>query len=131
MFGSISMPPFPSLPEFFLDRSLARRVVAALLRDAGWTVRTHIEVFGDRDQVVKDVEWLELCGQQGWIVLTMDRRIRYHRDEVAAIRRHAVRAFVLASGNLVARDQARRLVTTRRRSLPRVSTGGRSSMPCT
>jgi hypothetical protein len=125
------MPPFPSLPEFFLDRSLARRVVAALLRDAGWTVRTHIEVFGDRDQVVKDVEWLELCGQQGWIVLTMDRRIRYHRDEVAAIRRHAVRAFVLASGNLVARDQARRLVTTRRRSLPRVSTGGRSSMPCT
>lgn len=42
--------------------------------------------------------------------MTMDRRIRYHRDEVAAIRRHAVRAFVLASGNLVARDQARRLV---------------------
>jgi hypothetical protein len=66
----------PSPPEFFVDRSLARRDVAAALRLAGWTVRTHIEVFGARDEVVEDVEWLERCGHQGWIVLTMDRRIR-------------------------------------------------------
>ncbi len=81
-----------------------------MLRAAGWSVLTHIEVYGDRDQEITDVEWLERCGREGWIVLTMDRRIRYHRAEIAAIRRHRVRAFVLASGNLSASQQGRRFV---------------------
>lgn len=109
------MPPFLSRPEFFLDRSLARRVVAGALRDAGWSVRTHIEVYGDRDQEVRDVEWLELCGREDWIVLTMDRRIRYHGAEIAAIRRYRVRAFVLTSGNLSASQQAQRFVSNAER----------------
>lgn len=104
------MPPFPSRPEFFLDRSLARRVVAGMLRSAGWSIRTHIEVYGGRDQEVEDVEWLELCGREGWIALTMDRRVRYHPAEIAAIRRHRVKAFALASGNLRAADQAHRFL---------------------
>lgn len=105
------MRPLRSRPEFFLDRSLARRVVAASLRDAGWLVRTHIEVFGDRDEEVDDAEWLELCGTNGWVVLTMDRRIRYRRAEIAAVRRHRVRAFALASGNLQASGQAARFLS--------------------
>lgn len=104
------MPRSRSLPEFFIDRSLARRDVAEALRGVGWLVRTHLEVFGDRDQEITDVEWLELCGREGWIVLTMDRRIRYHRAEIAAIRRHRVQAFVLTSGNLTAGQQAQRFV---------------------
>ena len=104
------VPQPRSRPEFFIDRSLARRIVADALRAAGWSVRTHIEVYGVRDQEVRDVEWLELCGGEGWAVLTMDRRIRYHRVELSAIRRHRVRAFVLASGNLSAPDQARRFI---------------------
>jgi hypothetical protein len=104
------MPLSRSRPEFFLDRSVARRVVAAALREAGWSVRTHIEVYGDRDEAVEDVEWLELCGTEGWAVLTMDRRLRYRPSEIAAIRRHRVRGFALASGNLQALDQARRLL---------------------
>lgn len=73
-------------------------------------MRTHLEVFGARDEVVEDVEWLELCGREGWIVLTMDRRIRYNHAEIAAIRRFGVRAFALTSGNLTAAEQARRFV---------------------
>src|SRR3990172_1124596 len=42
-----SVPRSLSLPEFFIDRSLARRDVAEALRGAGWLVRTHLEVFGD------------------------------------------------------------------------------------
>jgi hypothetical protein len=71
------VPPSPSPPEFFLDRSLGGHDVANALRQAGWVIRTHLEVYGDRDQNVEDVEWLELCGRQGWPALTMDRRIRY------------------------------------------------------
>lgn len=111
------MPRSPSLPEFFIDRSLARRDVAEALRGAGWLVRTHLEVFGDRDQEITDVEWLELCGREEWIVLTMDRRIRYHRAEIAAIRRHRLRAFVLTSGNLSASQQAQRFVANAERIL--------------
>lgn len=59
------MPRSHSRPEFFLDRSLARRVVAGVLREAGWSLMTHIEVYGARDQEVEDVEWLELCGSEG------------------------------------------------------------------
>ncbi len=104
------MPPSRSQPEFFIDRSLARRDVADALRRDGWLVRTHLEVFGERDQEVTDVEWLELCGREGWVVLTMDRRIRYHRAEIAAIRRHRVQSFVLTTGNLTAGQQAQRFV---------------------
>jgi hypothetical protein len=36
-------------PEFFLDRSLGRRQVPTLLRDAGWKLRTLAEVYGVPD----------------------------------------------------------------------------------
>lgn len=103
------MPQCRSRPEFFLDRSLAGRV-GELLRAASWNVRTHIEVYGGRDEDVEDVEWLELCGREGWIALTKDRRVRYRPFEIAAVRRHRVKAFALASGNLRAVDQAQRFL---------------------
>lgn len=78
-------------------------------------MRTHLEVYGDRDQAVTDLEWLELCGRRDWAVLTMDRRIRYHRAEIAAIRRHRVKAFALTSGNLTAAGQAERFVANAER----------------
>lgn len=104
------MSPSPPPPEFFLDRSLGRYAVAAALRAAGWDIRTHAEVFGKRDEVVADAEWLERCGRQGWVALTKDRRIRYRPAEVAVIRRHGVRAFVIPRGSLTAAEQASRFV---------------------
>lgn len=104
------MPQSRSLPEFFLDRSLARRVVATALRHAGWNIRTHIEVYGARDQEVEDVEWLERCGSESWVALTKDSRIRYRPAEIATIRRHRVRAFALVGGNLEAPGQAARFL---------------------
>lgn len=104
------MSPSPSPPEFFVDRSLGRHHVADALRAAGWILRTHVEVFADRDEAVPDVEWLEYCGREGLVVLTKDRKLRYRRREIAVIRRHRVRAFVLTRGNLRAADQARRFI---------------------
>ncbi len=109
------MPPSHSPPEFFLDRSLGGRDVADALRDAGWIIRTHVEVYGVRDQNVHDVEWLELCGRENWPALTMDRRIRYRPAEIAAVRRHRVKAFALTSGNLTAAGQAERFLGNGRR----------------
>ena len=104
------MPLIPSRPEFFIDRSLARRVVAEELRAAGCSVRTHLEVYGDRDESVPDEEWLERCGRESWVVLTMDKRIRWRPLEISAIRRFRVRVFSLTSGNLTSAEQARSFV---------------------
>ena len=92
-------------PEFFLDRTLGRRIVAAGLRDLGWSVVTHHELFGDRDQDVDDVEWIDECSRRGSPVLSNDKRIRYRPAEIAAIRSSAVRIFVLSSGSLKAEQQ--------------------------
>ena len=100
----------PSLPEFFIDRSLGRHDVATRLRAAGWLVTTHHEVYGSRDESVPDTEWLEHCGTEGLVVLTKDRRLRYRPAEAEAIRRYGVKAFVLTRGNLTADQQARRLL---------------------
>ena len=101
---SPSQPP----PDFFADRSLGRRRVAEALRRAGWSICTHHEVFGDRDEEVPDVEWLEYCGREALPVLTKDRRLRYRPEEIAAIRRYRVKAFVLTRGSLRATEQAAR-----------------------
>ena len=109
------MSPSPSPPEFFIDRSLGKRVLPDALRNTGWTLRTHAEVYGDRDETVVDAEWLELCGREGLIVVTKDRRIRYRPTEVSAIRRHRVRAFVLGGGQLKASEQVARLLANAER----------------
>jgi hypothetical protein len=101
--------------EFFLDRSLGRHHVAQALRNAGWILRTHHEVYGDRDEDVPDVEWLELCGRESLPVLTKDRRLRYRPTEIAAIRSFGVRAFVLTGGSLRATEQAARFDRSRHR----------------
>ncbi len=97
-------------PEFFVDRSLGRHQVAASLRAAGWSVTTHHEIYGERDQSVPDVEWLELCADNGFAVLSKDRRLRYRPAEIAVIRRRRLRVFVLSRGHLTGEEQAGRFV---------------------
>ncbi len=63
------------LPDLFWDRSLGRRQVPALLRDAGVRLHTLAEMYGvPADEAVADTEWLELVGQRGWPVLVKDER---------------------------------------------------------
>lgn len=102
-----------SQPEFFVDRSLGRIQVPVALRAVGWVLRTHFEAFGARDERVPDAEWLEMCGREDLPILSKDRRLRYRPQEIAAIRRHNVRAFVLTQGSLRAAEQVARLEANR------------------
>jgi hypothetical protein len=104
-----------SQPEFFVDRSLGRHQIADALRQAGWRLRTHVEVFPDRDECVADVEWLEYCGHEKLVVLAKDRRLRYRPAEIAVIKEFRLKAFVLSSGNLKAAEQIRRFLDNARR----------------
>jgi hypothetical protein len=109
--------PSPPRREFFLDRSLGRRVVPEALRAIGWTIRTMHEVYGARDEDVPDVEWLERCGREGWVALSKDKNIRHNPLERAAVEAHAVRMFVIASGRLTGGQQAERFVVNAERIL--------------
>jgi hypothetical protein len=74
------------LPELFLNRSLGRHQIPALLRSAGLRLRTLAEVYGvPADETIVDVDWLTGSGQQGWVVLMKDERIRYHPAELLRI----------------------------------------------
>ena len=85
------------------------------LRAAGWTVLTHHDVYGARDEQVPDVEWLEMCGRKNLAVLTKDGRLRYRPAEIDAIRHFGVKAFVLTAGSLRAAEQAARFDARRQR----------------
>lgn len=45
--------------------------------------------------------------------LSKDKRLRYRREEIAAIRRHGVKAFILARGSLRAAEQVGRFERNR------------------
>ena len=84
----------PGSLEFFVDRSLGRKQVPALLRNAGWDLRTLAEVYGvPMDETVEDPDWLELAGERGWAVLMKDDRIRYRKAELGALIAGNVQAF--------------------------------------
>lgn len=94
-------------PHFFVDRSLGAVQVPRLLRDAGWILTTLTEHFGKpADESVADVDWLALCGKEGWPVLMKDERIRYRAAERQALVDARVTAFCLASGNLRSAEMA-------------------------
>lgn len=60
---------------------------------------------GTRDEV-----WLSFVGTSSWIVLTKDKHNRYNQWEKSALRRHRVREFYFASGNMNASEMANALV---------------------
>ena len=98
-------------PDFFIDRSLGQKQVPALLRDAGWKLRTLAEVYGvPNDETINDPAWLRLAGEQGWAVLMKDEKVRYRAAELHALIAGDVRTFCLTSGNLPAEEMARCLL---------------------
>jgi hypothetical protein len=77
----------------------------------GLRLHTLAEVYGiPTDETVADTEWLARAGQQGWVVLMKDDRIRYRPVERAAVLDHRVRAFCLSSGNMLAAEMAQRFI---------------------
>ena len=109
--------PSASPPEFFIDRSLGRHVVADALREAGVVVHVMADVYGERiGQGLADEEWLRDVGERGWVVLMKDAKIRYRPAELGVIIDHGLQAFCLTNANLRGVEMAARLVA----NLPRI-----------
>lgn len=106
------------LPRLFLDRSLGSVKVPGVLREAGLCLITLVEHYGrPRDEEVTDPEWLELAGDNGWVALTKDKRIRLVHENRQALITHGVRCFYIANQSLTGEEMAARYL----RSLPRIT----------
>jgi len=97
----VSKPP--EKPVFFLDRNLGRNKFSNILRAHGLQIEVHDDHFKPD---APDPEWLTEVGARGWIVVTVDRRIRYRQLEWLAFKAGMVRAFAFSSGNLRAEEMA-------------------------
>jgi hypothetical protein len=76
---------------FFTDRDLGRQF-PSVLHAAGLTVVRHSDLFPPE---ATDEEWLARVGDEQWLAVTHDRRIRYKPNELAAVERHRVALLVV------------------------------------
>jgi hypothetical protein len=53
-----------------------------------------------------DESWLKTAGEQGWVVLLRDQRIRHRANERAALLGAGVAAFVFTGGQVTAAETA-------------------------
>jgi len=65
------------------------------LRAAGVNLEVHYDHF---DQGTPDPVWLPQIGRRGWVLLTIDARLRYNRLEQQAILENGIAAFVFTGG---------------------------------
>jgi len=109
-------PPF----QYFIDECLGRRVRDALesVLESDEQVHTLADHF---DRGTKDEVWLQSVGKRGWVVLTMDGKLRYRPNERAALLSANVAAFMVktARGEVM----AERVV----RAMPQIRTALRGS----
>ena len=99
------------LPDLFLDRSLGRKKVPDLLRTEGLRLVTLAEHYGiPDDETIEDTDWLQLCGEKGWLAIMKDDRIRYVGAEKQALIEHRVRAAVITNAHLPASEMAARII---------------------
>lgn len=76
--------PPEETPVFFLDRTFGRNVVAQMLRDAGFILRTTYEEYGEADSRIADPVIIANCGLLNRVLLTGDQDlIRTWHKEIA------------------------------------------------
>jgi hypothetical protein len=113
-------------PRFLLDRSVGRYVIAEGMQADGFEVETLASLYGEqRAQSVKDEEWLQAAGTDGFVVITADSAIRRRPSEIAAVERYGVKMFCIANGHLTGPDQ----LALVRQHMPRILREARTPGP--
>jgi PIN like domain len=87
-------------PEFFLDRSLGRRVGDGL-EARGWTIHRVAEHFPLDAQHIPDEVWLAYGLERGWSPLCKDGRIRGRQVEREPLERFGAVLFYLDNQRLL------------------------------
>jgi hypothetical protein len=117
-------PPAPP-PEFFIDRSLGRYIVAEAIRALGYVVHSMADVYPkDEDLHVRDTRWIADADANSWVVLTKDERITRHADEQLALIEGHLRVFAIGNQHLTGPVMATYYVTNINRVVQRARKPG-------
>jgi hypothetical protein len=98
----------PDDPTFYIDESIASKILIQALRNAGEIVQCVGEVL---PKGITDDVWLRMCGEKGWVALTRDRKIRYRKIEKEALLEFEVGAFTLSAGQATGQQTADRILS--------------------
>lgn len=98
-------------PRYFVDRSLGVYTVPNALRDAGWSIVTMRERYGELPgQGLQDPDWIAEATALGEVLLCKDKQIAKRPAEARAIESSGARAFALGNGELTGPDMAERFL---------------------
>jgi predicted nuclease of predicted toxin-antitoxin system len=100
-------PPGGARTTLFIDRCAWSRKLGEALSLAAIPFVAHHDRFAPD---APDEEWLAGVADQGWLVLTRDKNIRYKANEQAAVVRARLHLFVLTQGGLSAQETGRIVV---------------------
>lgn len=92
---------------FFIDRSLGRHKFISILKKAGIKAEAHDDHLSIN---ATDEQWLDFVGQNDWIAVTKDRRIRYRSLEMQALLESGVRTFLILGKNKSAEELAKQFL---------------------
>jgi hypothetical protein len=112
--SSSSTPPPEPPPTLFIDRSLGRRIVPGILKNAGLTVEIHDD---HCPPDAPDEVWLRLVGETGWLALTKDRGLPFRAPSLLTIWEAKSRIFVLTGGDLTGEEMGQLICA----ALPRMA----------
>ncbi len=96
------MPP-PELVIFLDENHCNNRRVLDRLAQEGVRVERHSEHFAPG---TADTDWLPVIGQEGWVVITSDKRIRRRALEKQAVSENRVRFFCFTSNDMSGQEMA-------------------------
>lgn len=112
-------------PVILVDRCLGWKIVDALKR-YGVNAYHLGDIYPDDGAAVADVTWLEDAGQRGYLVLTLDSRVRHNSLEWETLLSNNTRVFTLTKRDPT--EALKGLVVGRQ--LPNIIRRGNRPGPC-
>ncbi len=97
---------------FFFDNNISKKIVEGLKAFGEEVV--HLQEKFPEDS--PDVEWLRYIGEQGFVLITKDEKVRWNPAELATIKKFKVGTFFLGGKNLDRCKQVQQVI----RNWPRI-----------
>jgi hypothetical protein len=85
--------------DIFLDRTHGGRMTV-MLRRAGLTIHPICEIYpNNAHKFISDPEWIKLCGENNWVIVSGDKRLETVPENRQAIVEARVKVFLLTDSN--------------------------------
>jgi hypothetical protein len=116
-----STTPPEATPVIYLDESIQRAIADELRGYSVWRVEVHRDHFPHRadgqDESIPDTAVLQKCGENGWILITADDKMRLVPEHRRIAAEYSVKAFLFANGNYKGGEYRSALIVGRHKLL--------------